>query len=154
LYGAGPGKLAAQLNIDIKEAKDLQKKYFDTFPKIKKLMDNLVKEMKDTKIARSPLDGRFIDFSGLDWDNGGLVAHAMNQTKNLPFQGAGASTTKKALILIDKEIKARKLDAKIVNCVHDKSLLCLNPINCWKLLLGYEYLNGDNLINRDNQQLL
>ena len=73
--------------------------------------------------ARSPLDGRFIDFSGLDWDNGGLVAHAMNQTKNLPFQGAGASTTKKALILINREIKARKLDAKIVNCVHDEILV-------------------------------
>ncbi len=140
LYGAGPGKLASQLNIDIKEAKDLQKKYFDTFPKIKELMDSLVNKMKKSKIAVSPLDGRFIDFSGIDWDNGGMVAHAINQAKNLPFQGAGASTTKKALILIDKEIKSRKLDARIVNCVHDKVLLCLNPINCWKLSLGYKYL--------------
>lgn len=83
-------------------------------------MDKLVTNMKANKMAVSPLDGRFIDFSGIDWDNGGLVAHAMNQAKNLPFQGAGASTTKKALILIDKEIKKRQLDAQIVNCVHDK----------------------------------
>lgn len=125
MYGAGPGKLAAKLNIDIKEARDLQNKYFDTFPKIKALMDKLVNQVKKNKIAISPLDGRFIDLSGIDWDNGGMVAHAINQAKNLPFQGAGASTTKKALILIDKEIKSRKLDARIVNCVHDKSFVVL-----------------------------
>lgn len=86
-------------------------------------MDSLVNKMKKSKIAVSPLDGRFIDFSGIDWDNGGMVAHAINQAKNLPFQGAGASTTKKALILIDKEIKSRQLDARIVNCIHDEILV-------------------------------
>jgi DNA polymerase-1 len=86
-------------------------------------MDNLVKDAKKTKIALSPLDGRQIDLSGIDWDNKGYVAHALNQAKNLPFQGCGASITKLALCYISKKFRENALDAKIVNVVHDEILV-------------------------------
>jgi len=119
LYGMGIMRLAKDLNLDFKTAKDLLKKYFDTFPNIKSCMDNLEDEAKKNKYAFSPLDGRRKDLSGLDWDNPRSVSHAMNQSKNLPFQGAGASTIKKAGCIIRKEILKKSYDAKIVNIIHD-----------------------------------
>lgn len=87
LYGMGPSKLADELNITLQEAKDLQALYFQTFPKVKKLMDDLVIELHKNKYAHSPLDGRKMFFYDLDWDHKGKVGHAERQAKNLPFQG-------------------------------------------------------------------
>lgn len=123
LYGAGPGKLSKQLNIPVKEARSLMDKYFAVFPKIKELMTQLEEDAKRNKYGLSPLDGRRIDLSGIDWDNKGLVAHAMNQCKNVPFQGAGASTTKLAVCRLAKRIKREGLDAMIVDVIHDEILL-------------------------------
>lgn len=122
LYGAGPKKLSTQLKISFEEAKVLMNKYFKVFPKVKVLMDNLVKDAKKNKYALSPLDKRRIYFN-IDWDNMKQVSHAMNQTKNFPFQGCGASTTKRALIYIDEKIQERNLQAQIVNSIHDEILV-------------------------------
>lgn len=122
MYGAGPKKLAAQLKITYEEAKELIDKYFKVFPSIKTLMDRLSKEAKKTKRAISPLDGRMIDLGAIDWTNKKMVAHALNQAKNLPFQGCGASITKLALCYISKELEKQNLQARLVNVVHDEIL--------------------------------
>lgn len=87
LYGAGPGKLASQLKISFEEAKELMDKYFKVFPKVKMLMDKLARDARQSKMAISPLDGRQIDLSAIDWEDKGYVAHSLNQARNLPFQG-------------------------------------------------------------------
>ena len=38
----------------------------------------------------------------------------------MPFQGAGASVTKLALCRIRRRINEQKLDAKLVNVIHDE----------------------------------
>ena len=82
-------------------------------------------------MAISPLDKRQRDLTTFDWYNRREVAHALNITKNLPFQGAGASVTKKALCLIRKELKNSNFDAKIVNVIHDEIVVEANK-NCSK----------------------
>jgi len=123
IYGIGPYKLAANLNISTDEAKTLMVKYFRTFPRIKKTLDQLVQYAKKNKYAYSPLDKRRRDLSTFDWDNNRQVAHALNISKNLPFQGAGASTTKLALCRIKKRIEDSNYDAKLVNVIHDEVLV-------------------------------
>lgn len=123
IYGAGPTKLASQLNIEVNTAKQLMKKYFETFPGIKTLMDELVEEAKENKYALSPLDGRRRDLSSVDWDNSRKEAHAMNIAKNLPFQGAGASITKYAACKIRNSITIGGYDAKLINIIHDEVLV-------------------------------
>ena len=44
----------------------------------------------------------------------------------------------------------RSQNSQIVRFI--KETLCRKFSNCWENLLGYQYLNGDNLINRVNQQ--
>tara|TARA_Y100000592_G_scaffold61278_1_gene95757 strand:- start:7953 stop:9743 length:1791 start_codon:yes stop_codon:yes gene_type:complete len=123
IYGIGPYKLAANLNISKEEARELMNRYFKTFPKIKYTLDQLSNFARKNKYALSPLDKRRRDLSTFDWDNGRQVAHALNISKNLPFQGAGASTTKLALCRIKKAIDSNNYDAKIVNVIHDEVLV-------------------------------
>lgn len=127
LYGAGPKKLATQLRIPYEDAKALLTRYFTVFPKVHKFMSEVVERMEKEHYALSPLDGRRVDLSGLDWDNRALVAHSINQAKNLPFQGCGASTIKLALVRIKNRIKKEKLNARIVNAVHDEILCDVSP---------------------------
>lgn len=122
LYGMGPNKLADKLGITIDEARDIIRKYFEIFPKVKTLMDKLAADVIKNKYAYSPLDGRKMFFWDLDWNHKGKVAHAQRQGQNFPFQGTGATTTKQALIYIDEKIKELKFDAQILFAVHDKLL--------------------------------
>jgi len=121
IYGMGVYKLAASLKIDVDAAKKLFKDYFNTFPAIKKLMDNLVDNLMQTHIAESPLDGRRRDLTSIDWDNKRQVAHAINIAKNMPFQGCGASTTKLAACLIRRQIIKGNYNSRINNVIHDRN---------------------------------
>ena len=123
IYGMGPSRLADQLGITYQEARGLINKYFQMFPKIKQVLSKFEKQVLDTHVAVSPLDGRIIDLNGIDWDNPGHVAHAKNQAKNFPFQGAGASVTKLALCRIKRAIKEKGYDAKLLVTVHDEIVL-------------------------------
>jgi DNA polymerase I len=123
MYGMGPGKLANELNIPFEEAQALQASYFRNFPRIKALMRFYAAEAREKKYAYSPLDKRREDLSNIDFDNGGQARHAENIAKNFPFQGAGASITKLALYKVHDELKKHKLDAYLVNVVHDEILV-------------------------------
>lgn len=120
IYGMGVQKLANTLGITISEAKELREKYFAAFPKVKALMDSIEAETKRTKMAYSPLDGRIKHLSFMDWDHPKHVGGAINQAKNFPFQGCGASTTKLAMARLRKRIKRENWDARLVNVVHDE----------------------------------
>lgn len=123
IYGMGPGALKASLGITWQEAKDLMNRYFQKFPAISDTLDRFEEQVLETHIAVSPLDGRIVDLSSIDWDNPKHVAHAKNQAKNLPFQGAGASVTKLALCQIMREVVKGQYDAKLLVTVHDEILL-------------------------------
>ena len=120
IYGIGPKKLSDNLEIKYDEAKHLMDKYYRTFPKIKELLNSLAIDAQRSHVAISPLDGRQRDLSTFDWKNRREVAHAINISKNLPFQGAGASVTKLALCRIKKRVEENNLDAKLVNVIHDE----------------------------------
>lgn len=127
LYGAGPKKLSTQLKIPYEDARALMNRYFTVFPSVKKFMDGVVDSVLQNRYALSPLDGRRVDLTGIDWDNRAVVAHAINQSKNLPFQGAGASTIKLALVRLRNRIKKNNYNAKIVNAIHDEILVEVAP---------------------------
>ena len=123
IYGMGPMKLAHTLDIDIIEAKTLIQKYFRAFPQIKITMSKLEGQAQLTKIALSPLDGRQSSLAFVNWNDRREVSHALNIAKNIPFQGAGASTTKLALCRIKRKLDKLKYDARLINVVHDEILV-------------------------------
>lgn len=126
IYGIGPKKLSDNLDIKYEEARQLMDKYYKTFPKIKTLLNDLASTAQRRHVAVSPLDGRQRDLTTFDWKNRREVAHAINISKNLPFQGAGASVTKLALCRIRRRINEGNLDAKLVNVIHDEVVVETN----------------------------
>ncbi len=138
LYGAGPTKLGNQLKISFSDARTLMNKYFIIFPKVKVFMDKMVKHVTENHHAISPLDNRRLDLNGIDWNNKALVAHAINQAKNLPFQGAGASTIKLALVRLSNRIKKNKYNARIINAIHDEILVEVSPEHTEQVKIAVE----------------
>ena len=138
LYGAGPKKLSEKLKIPYSDARALMNRYFAVFTKVKKFMDEIVTRVELEHYALSPLDGRRVDMSETDWDNKASVAHAINQAKNLPFQGAGASTTKLALVRLNNRIRKNGYHAKIVNSIHDEILIEVAPEHTEEVKLAAE----------------
>lgn len=120
IYGMGVAKLADTLQITMDEARALRAKYFEAFPTIEQLMETFTSQARERRYALSPLDGRRRDLAYIDWDNPRQVGGAMNEAKNFPFQGAGASTTKLSMVRIDNRIMREQLDAKLVASVHDE----------------------------------
>jgi DNA polymerase I-like protein with 3'-5' exonuclease and polymerase domains len=127
LYGAGPKKLSTQLKIPYADARALMNRYFAVFTRVKSFMDEIVERVESEHFALSPLDGRRVDLHEIDWDNKAMVAHAINQSKNLPFQGAGASTMKLALVRLNNRIRKNGYNARIVNAIHDEILVEVAP---------------------------
>ena len=137
-YGAGPTKLATGLKIPFADARTLMNRYFVVFPNVKAFMNKMVAHVEQHHYALSPLDKRRVDLTGIDWKNKAVVAHAVNQAKNLPFQGGGASTIKLALVKLNNRIKKNKYKAKIVNAIHDEILLEVAPEHTQEVKLATE----------------
>ena len=126
-YGMGPHKLADNLNIDISEAKDLIKQYFDAFPAIGGFLKKLANFGKQYGYIKTfpPYNRRrwFDSWYPNIWNaveskrELGTIERA---SKNTPIQGASADMTKLALILIRDYINITKCPVKIVMTVHDQ----------------------------------
>ena len=123
VYGMGAWGLAQTLKIDKDEAQSLLNRYFTVFPSIKSFLNKMSNEAQHNRYAFSPLDGRRRDLSSMDWDHWKKRKHALNIAKNHPIQGASASITKLALIMIHEYIRDNNKDAGIIAVIHDEVLV-------------------------------
>jgi DNA polymerase I len=122
-YGMGAGSLAQELGVSTKDARKLLNKFWHTFPNIAKTLKRFAADAIAKEYAISPLDKRRRYLKTFDFDVSGERAHAENIAKNLPFQGASASITKRALVLIRRAAlnKGWKADQfRILITVHDE----------------------------------
>ena len=106
LYGAGPGKIGLVVGGSEREGKRLIETFLANTPALEKLR---------TKVSRNAEKGWL---KGLDGRH--LQIRSAHAALNTLLQGAGAIVMKKALVLLDRKIKAMKLDAKFVANVHDE----------------------------------
>ncbi len=119
----GAHRLAKELNIEQRKAQRLLNQFWNKFPLIKGLLDQLVADAQKNGYAYSPLDGRRRYLLHTDWAVPVEKAHASNQAKNLPFQGGNATITKIALHRVKNKIDEKGFNAKIINVVHDEILV-------------------------------
>jgi len=121
-YGMGAQGLAASLEIPEKEAEELLEHYFNSYPKVKKYLD----ESANIALKRGysvTIGGRKRYYEIKDRNDQKEIASIIRQAKNAPIQGTSADMTKLALIWIRKAIKEKNIDAKLVNTVHDEIVL-------------------------------
>lgn len=121
-YGQGPGKLGQTIGTDKEGAQKMIKKYFSQFSFIGSWLENAAKSA--AKVGYSvTLLGRKRYYKlpkQFDTDFSEKIASIGRRGKNSPIQGSSADMIKLALVKIHKELKEKKLDAFLINIVHDE----------------------------------
>ena len=114
IYGMGEQALARELNISLENSRELMKNYFRRFPKVLTLLESLENKAKNLNFVNT-LMGRRLCFTGDE-----LPSLKSRLARNVPIQGTGADIAKLALCKIYANLSRSKLDASLVNMIHDE----------------------------------
>lgn len=119
IYGQGAFGLSENLNISRTEAKELIDLYFEQYGSIKKYMDDQISFAREKGYVET-LTGRKRWLPDINSANFTVRGFAERNAINMPIQGTAADMIKKAMIEINKQIKAKKMKSKMVLQVHDE----------------------------------
>ena len=126
VYGISSFGLSQDLSITRKEAQEYIERYFETYPGIKKFLDDAVAHAKENGYVAT-MFGRRRPIPELSSSNFMQRQFGERIAMNSPIQGAAADIMKIAMIAVDKELKNRKMKSRLVLQVHDELL-----IEAWK----------------------
>ncbi len=118
-YGMGPNRFSATTGLPLQVAKDFIAKYFETFPGIRRYIDDAIKSATEAGFSKTLL-GRKRWIDGLDHNSGLTLVNARNVAVNAPIQGTAADLIKLAMIRVDGAIKKANLSAKMLLQIHDE----------------------------------
>ncbi|MFA6327308.1 MAG: DNA polymerase I, partial [Bacilli bacterium] len=119
LYGISSFGLSEDLDIDFNEAKKFINKYFETFPGVKKYMDQLIKDAYADGYVKTLFNRKRI-IDELTNKNYLIRQQGERIALNTPIQGTSADIIKKAMIEIYNELKSKKMKSKMLLQVHDE----------------------------------
>lgn len=107
LYGASDGKIGEICGVGVKGGRNLKETFLAELPALKDLKEGLVAAARQRGFLY-----------GLDRRQ--LKIRSMHAILNVLLQSAGAVVMKQAAIILDRWIRERGLDAKLVATVHDE----------------------------------
>lgn len=122
VYGIGAFRLAQDLKITKKEAEEYMAIYFERYPKIKKYLENIVKDAQDTGYVLTILNRkRFIP--EIKSSNKIVKALGDRLAMNAPIQGSAADIIKIAMVNVYNKLNEKKLKSELILQVHDELIL-------------------------------
>ncbi len=121
VYGISPFGLAANLNIDQKEARIYIDRYFERYAGVRTYIDRVLEETRAEQRVKT-LFGRTRPIPDIQSRNANLRGFAERTAVNTPLQGTAADLIKVAMIRIDKRLSAEGLKSKMTLQVHDELL--------------------------------
>ncbi|MCE5221013.1 MAG: DNA polymerase I [Clostridium sp.] len=122
VYGIGAFRLAQDLKITKKEAEEYMSIYFERYPKIKKYLENIVKDAQDTGYVLTILNRkRFIP--EIKSSNKIVKALGDRLAMNAPIQGSAADIIKIAMVNVYNKLNEKKLKSELILQVHDELIL-------------------------------
>ena len=119
IYGMGPQRLAREMGITMQEAKEFIIDYFAKMPGVKGYLEQNLSEARERGYTTTIL-GRKRHLPGLSSGDQRVRAQAERVCSNTPIQGSAADLIKKAMIDVDRELRERQLDARLLLQVHDE----------------------------------
>jgi len=122
IYGMSAFGLAKQLKIGRLEAQDYIDVYFARYPGVKAYM-NKTREQAHEKGYVETVFGRRLYLPEINARNGQRRQYAERTAINAPMQGTAADIIKRAMIAVDKALRAGGIDARVVMQVHDELVL-------------------------------
>lgn len=121
IYGMGEKSLSLKLNLPLHQAQKLLKSYFKKFVRVGQFLNELETQALTCGFVKTSL-GRIAYFEEEFKDRARIARVA----RNLPIQGTGADIIKLAICRVFKCLDQLKLDARLVNVVHDEIIIECN----------------------------
>jgi DNA polymerase-1 len=121
MYGAGPYRMSQELGISMADAKILIDNYFDTYPGIRKYMDDTISLARDRGYVET-LYKRRRKTGNLNASNRNIVQAEERVAINMPIQGTAADIIKIAMINIHKKMESENYQSKMILQIHDELL--------------------------------
>ncbi|MCR5014811.1 MAG: DNA polymerase I [Bacteroidales bacterium] len=119
IYGMSAFGLADRLEISRSEAADIIKNYFVEYAGIKEYMNRSIALAKERGYAETIL-GRRRYLRDINASNATVRTFAERNAINAPIQGSSADMIKIAMIDIDREMRQRGMQSKMILQVHDE----------------------------------
>lgn len=119
IYGITPFGLSERLSISRSEAKQLIDEYFETFPDIKRYMDESIATARAKGYVET-IFGRKRYLPDINSQNANVRGFAERNAINAPIQGSAADIIKVAMIKIHDRFAKEKLKSKMILQVHDE----------------------------------
>jgi DNA polymerase-1 len=119
MYGMGEYGLASRLEISREEAREFITNYFIQYPKVNDFIIKTIAEAREKGYVTTLLNRRRY-LPDILSNNRGRREFAERTAINTPIQGTAADLIKVAMINIWRELKARKLETKMIMQVHDE----------------------------------
>ena len=124
IYGISAFGLSLRLRIPRAEAKQLIEGYFESYPKVKEYMDNVVATAREKGYVET-LFGRRRYLADIDSRNANARALAERNAINAPIQGTAADIMKLAMVGVARRFKAEGIRSRITMQVHDEIVVDL-----------------------------
>lgn len=151
VYGMSAFGLSQDLSISRKEATEYINQYFETYPKVKEYLDNIVAFAKEKGYVKT-IFGRKRPIPELKSSNFMQKSFGERIAMNSPIQGTAADIMKIAMINVDKRLQQENMKSRIVLQVHDELLVeaYKDEVDKVSEILSQEMSNAANLsVNLD-----
>ncbi|MGY0693101.1 DNA polymerase I [Virgibacillus sp. FSP13] len=122
VYGISDFGLSQSLGITRKEAKQFIERYLDSYPGVRKYMDEIVQDAKHKGYVTTLMNRRryLPDITSRNFNK---RSFAERTAMNTPIQGSAADIIKKAMIDLHERLIDEKLTARMLLQVHDELIL-------------------------------
>ena len=146
IYGISSFGLGQDLDISRKEAQEYIDKYFESYPGVKKFLDETVENARKNGYV-STMFGRVRPVPELKSSNFMQRSFGERIAMNSPIQGTAADIIKVAMIRVYRELKKQGLKSKLILQIHDELLIETSPdeLNIVKEILKNEMENAVSL---------
>lgn len=125
VYGISDFGLAKDIGISRAEAKRYIEAYFSTYPKVKKFLDETVKQAKEQGFVTT-LYKRRRPIPELSSSNYNIRSFGERAAMNTPVQGTAADIIKIAMVRVYDALKKETKSAKLILQVHDELIVSCN----------------------------
>ena len=123
VYGQSKYGLASSLGISTFEAQEFIERYFNTYPDIKKYMDETVKFAYAHGYVETLWGRKRYLSSGLLSSNAKIQEAACRAAINAPIQGTAADVMKLAMVRLHDDFLKNNIKSKIIIQVHDELVI-------------------------------
>lgn len=128
IYGMGSQKLAQDLGISMKEAKEFMEKYFEKLSVLKTYFESVEVGAKEHGYVAT-MAGRRRMTPDILSNNNQMRSMAKRQAINTCIQGSAADIIKLAMLAVENDDELKNLGASLLLQIHDELLLEVAPEN-------------------------